>query len=214
MSISRLATGLVSTAAVASALVVSNSWPALAETWSETPSVVSAELLSADGAGCSQPAVRLTDGWLDVQAQTGGDVSLGLDGGAAVGQHGVDVECLLRVRIQFDQQARMKARQYLMSGSVRTSAGTQAGHYFESSFDSSEWYGQRTTLPAGETGPFYRGGGSHFDPWSTCATETDLFIRVGLSLSSPDGLSGDDAVALNAPDGAGIELVADSNGCS
>lgn len=219
MSFSRFGAALFS--AAAAVLVAGGSSPALADPWSAAPSVVSAELLSAEGAGCREPAARLMDGWLEVQAQTGADESLRLDGRAAAGAESVGIECLLRVRIQLDQPARVTGRQYLMEGSVRTSAGARATHYFESSFDATDWHGQRTTLSAGYSGPFQRGGDSHSPPWSTCATEVDLFLRVGLSLG-PDaeseadaetGVSADDAIALIAPNGAQVELVTDSSDC-
>ena len=155
--------------------------------------VVSADLESATGGGCDQPAVRLTDGWLDVRAQTGGDASLQLTGPATA------VECVLRVHLEFDRPASVRPAQYLMSGWAGTSAGTQAAHWFESSFDGTAWYGQRTTLPAGSTGPFVRGGGSRFDPWSDCAAALDLSVRVGLSLTAAGG----DYIGLDA---TGVEL--------
>jgi hypothetical protein len=97
-----------------------------------------------------------------------------------------------------------------MSGSVDTSAGTTAGHYFESSLDAANWYGQRNTTPAGSVGPFAQGGGSGFDPWSACATDIDLSLRVGLSLTSPTGLSAGDSTSLDAPNGAVAQLDTDA----
>jgi hypothetical protein len=196
MPIIGLRAALVSTVSVA-ALVAGASSPALAADFPDPPVVVSADLVSATGDGCDQPGVQLGDGWLGVRAQTGGDSSLQLTGPATA------VGCVLRVHLEFDQPATVRPAQYLMSGWVATSAGTQAGHSFESSFDGTTWYGQNTTLPAGSSGPFARGGGSRFDPWSDCATALDLSFRVGLSLTGP---SAGDSIGLDATAGASAEL--------
>jgi hypothetical protein len=211
MSINRLTAGTVSLTAAATLLVVSVSSPALAAQRRDAPLVVAADLASASGDGCAQPAVRLGDGTVDVQAQTGGDASLLLDGRGAAGASEADTECVLQVHVQLDQPARLRPSQYLMSGMVNTSADTAAGHHFESSFDASNWYGQRSTLPAGSAGPFAQGGGSRFAPWSDCSTDVDLTFRVGLSLTSTVGLSAGDTTALDAPNGAVAEL--DTEAC-
>jgi hypothetical protein len=206
MSINRPSAGIVSLAVAATALVASISSPAFAAQRLDAPQVVSAELTSASGDGCGQPAVRLGDGTLDVQAQTGGDASLLLGGSEAAGGSSAATECVLQVYVQLDQPGRVRPSQYLMSGTVNTSTGTVAGHYFESSFDAAGWHGQRSTLPAGSVGPFAQGGGSRFDPWSDCSTGVDVSFRVGLSLTSTAGLSAADATALDAPNGAVAEL--------
>jgi hypothetical protein len=215
MSFFRLRTVLFSTAAVAGALVAGTSAPALAAASPDAPFVVSAQLLSSEGAGCNQPAVHLGDGALDVEAQTDRDVSLIVEGRSAIGAQRVDTGCLLRVRLQLNQPARVRADQYMVSGSVSTSAGTRASHHFESSLDSTHWYGERATLPAGAYGPFYQGGGSpRFDPWSNCATVVDLSFRVGLSLASTHGLLASDSAVIDAERGARASLAADSSDCS
>jgi hypothetical protein len=191
----------------ATALVAGASSPALAAP-DDAPMVLSADLTSAQGDGCAQPAVQLGDGTLSVQAQTGADSSLLLDGGSATA-----TECVLAVHIQLDQPARVRATQYVLTGSVSTTAGTSAGRYFESSLDGTDWYGQRTTSAAGSVGPFAQGGGSRFDPWSDCATDLDLSFRVGLSLTSATGVSAADSTGLDAPNGAVAELDTDSGAC-
>lgn len=198
MSIIGLRAALVSTATVAALAAASS--PALAADFPDAPVAASADLVSFAGDGCDQPDVRLADGWLEVRAQTGGDASLQLTGPATA------AECVLRVHLEFDQPAAVRPAQYLMSGWVSTSAATQAGHAFESSFDGTTWYGQNTTLPAGSTGPFARGGGSRFDPRSDCATALDLSLRVGLSLTAVDGPSSADSIGLDTP--ANVELAA------
>jgi hypothetical protein len=206
MKLNRLGAVVVSLSAAATAVVTSAASPTLAAQRMDAPSVVSAELFSAGGDGCSQPAVRLGDGTLDVQAQTGSDSSLTLNGGAAPGGSAATTECVLQVRVQLDQPARLRPSQYLVNGTVNTSSGSAAGHYFESSFDATNWYGQRSNLPAGSVGPFTQGGGSRFAPWSDCSSDVDVSFRVGLSLTSAAGLSAGDSTALDAANGAVAEL--------
>ncbi|WP_433789593.1 hypothetical protein [Actinoplanes sp. CA-252034] len=213
MLINRLRAAFLSTMA-ATAVVAGTSTPAFADPGLDVPLVVSAELLSTAGDGCSQPAIHLGDNWLDVQAQAGGDASLLLNAYPAVGQRSVAIECELRVRLQLDQLAELKPAQYLMSGWLTTAAGTKASRYFESSFDGTDWYGQRTSHSAGATGPFYQGGGSRFDPRSACSTEIDLSFRVGLSLTSTDGLAVGDAIGLDGTSGAGVELNTTVGACA
>src|SRR5690242_8075078 len=108
MSISRFGAVIVSVATTASLVAATSSSTFAAEPL-DAPLVLSADLMSAAGAGCSQPAVRLGDGTLDVEAQTGGDTSLLLDGGQAVGESSASVECVLQVHVQLDQPARIRA---------------------------------------------------------------------------------------------------------
>jgi hypothetical protein len=183
----------------APALAAGTTVPALA---ADNPAPVSAEILSAAGDGCVEPAVRLADGYLSVEAQSGLDSSLMLR--SLPDQASVQTECAVAVRIRLDQPARLKPAQYLMAGSANLPAGTRAEHYFESSFDGTQWYGQRN---AGGSGPFVQGGGSVTDPWSAdCAPAFDVLFRVGLSLTATDGAGGVGSVELRAPDGAVAEL--------
>lgn len=204
----------VFTSVAAAVLVAGAAAPALAAESLDAPTVVSAELVSASGNGCDQPAVALSDDWLDVLAQTESDSSLQLDAQAVAGQQSVEVECVLQVHIQFDRPASVRPSEYLMSGSVNTSPGTSSGHWFESSFDSTTWYGQRNTTSAGSVGPFSQGGGSHLDPSSACTTELDLSLRVGLSLTSASGLAAGDSVSLDAPGGAALQLPTIAGACA
>jgi hypothetical protein len=213
MKLSRVRAGLVSAAATAG-LVAGIAAPVLAAEPPDAPTVVSAELVSADGNGCDQPAVALSDDWLDVLAQTGGDSSLRLDAQGAAGQQSVETECVLQVHIRLDQPASVRPSQYLLSGSVNTFPGTASGHWFESSFDSATWYGQRNSTPAGSAGPFHQGGGSRLDQGSACGTDLDLSIRVGLSLTSAGGLAAADSVSLDAPRGAELQLVTVPGACA
>jgi hypothetical protein len=203
-------TGVILTAATV--LIAGTATPARAADSLDAPMVLAATLVSADGDGCGQPAVQLGDGWLGVQAQTGGDTSLQVSGSGVTGQPSTETGCTLQVHLELDQPATVKPSQYLLSGSVSTSAGTTAGRYFESSFDGVSWYGQRSTAAAGAVGPFHQGGGSRFDPSSACGTELDLSFRVGLSLTSASGLAAGDGESLDAPAGAQVELA--TSACS
>jgi hypothetical protein len=196
------------------ALVAGTAAPVFAAESLDEPTVVAADLVWAPGKRCNQPPVGLSDDWLDVLAQTESDSSLQLDAGTAAGQRSVEVECVLQVHIQFDRPAAVKPSEYLMSGSVNTSPGTSAGHWLESSFDATTWYGQRNTAAAGSVGPFSQGGGSRFDPSSECTTDLNLSLRVGLALTSASGLTAGDSVSLDAPHGAELELSTVAGACA
>jgi hypothetical protein len=208
MLVNRLIAVMAATAATV--LLTGVPAPALAAELQDAPTIVSTELVSAEGDGCDQPAVQLGDGSLSVQAQTGLDASLHLSAREAAGQPHVSTECVLLVRFHFDQPATLKPNEYPMSGFAGTSAGTEAGHHLQSSFDATTWYGQSSTLQPSSSGPFYRSAYPRLAPRSACATEADVYLRVGLSLTAADGLDAADWILLEAPNGAVVLLAAEA----